>query len=212
MTTFRIITQIAAQVLAYINSCVNPILYAFLSDPFRWVLMMRVMLVRRDSDCYYGYLRTEWKMYTRKAGTVRERSRRWLRWYSDLFSLPLHRKAFRKVISCGPQRRSALNGRTDIERSLETRPLNPRPSPQILPMNNLLAKANHLSPSATVNNHTTNTSVTTSFTNGATRDDASCSPQPQEVRFLDNNTTGTLTTNYGGLSDGGSFNSTAGLE
>ncbi|XP_069952293.1 allatostatin-A receptor [Cherax quadricarinatus] len=35
MTTFRIITQIAAQVLAYINSCVNPILYAFLSDPFR---------------------------------------------------------------------------------------------------------------------------------------------------------------------------------
>ncbi|KAK4301746.1 hypothetical protein Pmani_026127 [Petrolisthes manimaculis] len=155
MTTFRIITQIAAQVLAYINSCVNPILYAFLSDPFR--------------------------------------------------------KAFRKVISCGPQRRSVLNGRTDIERSLETRPLNPRPSPQILPMNNLIVRANYLSPSATTNNHTTNTSVTTSFTNGATRDDASGSPQPQEVRFLDN-ASGTMTTTYGGLSDGGSFNSTGGLE
>ncbi|MPC66578.1 Allatostatin-A receptor [Portunus trituberculatus] len=35
MTTIKIIMQIAAQVLAYINSCVNPILYAFLSDPFR---------------------------------------------------------------------------------------------------------------------------------------------------------------------------------
>ncbi|KAG7168400.1 Allatostatin-A receptor-like [Homarus americanus] len=48
MTTFRIITQIAAQVLAYINSCVNPILYAFLSDPFRWSVMAQAPATRRQ--------------------------------------------------------------------------------------------------------------------------------------------------------------------
>lgn len=35
LTPVRIAIQIAAQILAYMNSCVNPILYAFLSDNFR---------------------------------------------------------------------------------------------------------------------------------------------------------------------------------
>ncbi|XP_045124465.1 LOW QUALITY PROTEIN: allatostatin-A receptor-like [Portunus trituberculatus] len=117
MTTIKIIMQIAAQVLAYINSCVNPILYAFLSDPFR--------------------------------------------------------KAFRKVISCGPQRRMmALNGRTDGEKSMESRPLNPKPSPQTVPMTQFMSSAHHLSPSVNPLRHTNTTSITTtSFTNGATRED-----------------------------------------
>lgn len=34
-TTQAVMLQIAAQVLAYMNSCVNPILYAFLSENFR---------------------------------------------------------------------------------------------------------------------------------------------------------------------------------
>ena len=33
--TFRLVLQITAHVLAYMNSCLNPILYAFLSDNFR---------------------------------------------------------------------------------------------------------------------------------------------------------------------------------
>lgn len=33
--TFRLVVQIMANVLAYMNSCLNPILYAFLSDNFR---------------------------------------------------------------------------------------------------------------------------------------------------------------------------------
>ena len=33
--TFRLVVQITAHVLAYMNSCLNPILYAFLSDNFR---------------------------------------------------------------------------------------------------------------------------------------------------------------------------------
>lgn len=33
--TFRIVVQIASHILAYMNSCVNPILYAFLSENFR---------------------------------------------------------------------------------------------------------------------------------------------------------------------------------
>ncbi|KAF4531937.1 hypothetical protein B566_EDAN006629 [Ephemera danica] len=35
ITTFGIMIQIVSHVLAYMNSCVNPILYAFLSDNFR---------------------------------------------------------------------------------------------------------------------------------------------------------------------------------
>jgi hypothetical protein len=35
MTPFRLLIQITAHVLAYMNSCVNPILYAFLSENFR---------------------------------------------------------------------------------------------------------------------------------------------------------------------------------
>lgn len=35
MSTVRLITQIVGHVLAYMNSCVNPILYAFLSENFR---------------------------------------------------------------------------------------------------------------------------------------------------------------------------------
>ncbi|XP_064097944.1 allatostatin-A receptor-like [Macrobrachium nipponense] len=132
MTTVRIITQIGAQVLAYINSCVNPILYAFLSDPFR--------------------------------------------------------KAFRKVISCGPQRRTMLNGRTDFEKSIESRPLNPRPSPQMLPLTNMVSCSHHLSPSSAKmqNNTTTTTTTTTSFTNGATRDDhQSTNPRSSENLLLE---------------------------
>lgn len=138
MTTLKIIMQIAAQVLAYINSCVNPILYAFLSDPFR--------------------------------------------------------KAFRKVISCGPQRRMTVNGRTD-ERSQECRPINPRRSPQSMPMTHFMSSSQHLSPSANVLRHATTTSntTTTSFTNGATREDGSTGNNVQEVGFL-----GYSTPNCGG--------------
>ncbi|XP_015916626.1 allatostatin-A receptor [Parasteatoda tepidariorum] len=35
LTTFRIVVQITSHILAYMNSCVNPILYAFLSENFR---------------------------------------------------------------------------------------------------------------------------------------------------------------------------------
>ena len=35
LSTVRLITQIVGQLLAYMNSCVNPILYAFLSENFR---------------------------------------------------------------------------------------------------------------------------------------------------------------------------------
>ncbi|KAF8782276.1 allatostatin-A receptor-like [Argiope bruennichi] len=35
ITPIRIVIQISAHILAYMNSCVNPILYAFLSDNFR---------------------------------------------------------------------------------------------------------------------------------------------------------------------------------
>ncbi|GFU49607.1 allatostatin-A receptor [Nephila pilipes] len=35
MTPMRLVGQITAHILAYMNSCVNPILYAFLSDNFR---------------------------------------------------------------------------------------------------------------------------------------------------------------------------------
>ena len=34
-STFTVTIQILSQLLAYGNSCVNPILYAFLSEPFR---------------------------------------------------------------------------------------------------------------------------------------------------------------------------------
>ncbi|KAB7507088.1 Allatostatin-A receptor [Armadillidium nasatum] len=64
MTTFKVFVQIFGQVLAYMNSCINPILYAFLSEPFR--------------------------------------------------------KAFRKVISCGPNRKST-NGRIAYEGAQNSR-------------------------------------------------------------------------------------------
>lgn len=35
ITPLNVVLQIASQVLAYTNSCLNPILYAFLSDNFR---------------------------------------------------------------------------------------------------------------------------------------------------------------------------------
>jgi hypothetical protein len=35
ITPFHVLIQITSHVLAYMNSCVNPILYAFLSDNFR---------------------------------------------------------------------------------------------------------------------------------------------------------------------------------
>ncbi|XP_069172707.1 allatostatin-A receptor [Procambarus clarkii] len=151
MTTFNIIMQIAGQVLAYINSCVNPILYAFLSDPFR--------------------------------------------------------KAFRKVISCGPRRCSTINGRTDCERSMETRPLNPRPSPQSIPLTNLITSTQHLSPATApaMQHHATTTTTTTtntatSFTNGATREDTPNSSQLHESILC--NKAVSPATNYGGFSDG----------
>ena len=35
ITPFHVLIQITSHILAYMNSCVNPILYAFLSDNFR---------------------------------------------------------------------------------------------------------------------------------------------------------------------------------
>lgn len=35
LTTTTIMVQITSHILAYMNSCINPILYAFLSDSFR---------------------------------------------------------------------------------------------------------------------------------------------------------------------------------
>lgn len=35
MTHIKVILQVSSHVLAYMNSCVNPVLYAFLSDNFR---------------------------------------------------------------------------------------------------------------------------------------------------------------------------------
>ncbi|XP_076055529.1 allatostatin-A receptor-like [Oratosquilla oratoria] len=119
MSTPKIILQIAAQVLAYINSCVNPILYAFLSDPFR--------------------------------------------------------KAFRKVIACGPQRRfpATLNGRLDYEKSPETRPLNPRAQ------SNPITTTTSISNTTETNRKNNNSQeigmaiiANTGFTNGASKDEA----------------------------------------
>ncbi|CAL4107392.1 unnamed protein product, partial [Meganyctiphanes norvegica] len=119
MTTPNVFIQIASHVLAYTNSCINPILYAFLSDPFR--------------------------------------------------------KAFRKVISCGPGRRQtfAMNGRADgTRKSLETLPLHPRHGIHTFAVVRDEATSNFLSPL-----NPTNATTTTSFTNGGARDD---SPPPYE--------------------------------
>ncbi|XP_042892755.1 allatostatin-A receptor-like [Penaeus japonicus] len=145
MTTFQIIMQIAAQVLAYINSCVNPILYAFLSDPFR--------------------------------------------------------KAFRKVISCGPQRRAAINGRTDFERSMETRPL--RPSPNAIPMTNMASSDQLLTPSSAILRHETTNTTTTSFTNGAAREDGGAKRTQSQEKLLNQLAVNNPAQDYGGVGVGG---------
>lgn len=59
-----------------------------------------------------------------------------------------------------------------------------------MPMTQFMSSSQHLSPSANVLRHATNTSntTTTSFTNGATREEGSTGNNVQEVGFLGYNT------------------------
>ncbi|XP_054924118.2 allatostatin-A receptor-like [Dermacentor andersoni] len=50
----RIVVQIASQVLAYTNSCVNPFLYAFLSDNFRRSFRKAIFCYRKASGRSVG--------------------------------------------------------------------------------------------------------------------------------------------------------------
>lgn len=49
LTSATIMVQIASHILAYTNSCVNPILYAFLSDSFRKAFR-KIIYCRPRSD------------------------------------------------------------------------------------------------------------------------------------------------------------------
>ncbi|XP_075150755.1 allatostatin A receptor 2 [Haematobia irritans] len=49
-TKFKVILQIASQTLAYTSSCINPVLYAFLSDNFRKAFYKAINCTRRHQD------------------------------------------------------------------------------------------------------------------------------------------------------------------
>lgn len=49
-TTATIMVQIASHILSYTNSCVNPILYAFLSDNFRKAFRKIIYCRPRTAD------------------------------------------------------------------------------------------------------------------------------------------------------------------
>lgn len=53
MDNLHLIIQIVAHVLSYMNSCVNPILYAFLSENFRKAF--RKVILCRSSDQMGGF-------------------------------------------------------------------------------------------------------------------------------------------------------------
>jgi hypothetical protein len=51
ITYFTVTAQIVSHVLAYMNSCVNPVLYAFLSENFRVAFRKVIQL---DNPFLYG--------------------------------------------------------------------------------------------------------------------------------------------------------------
>ncbi|CAG0918674.1 unnamed protein product [Notodromas monacha] len=66
MDTARVTVQIVSHVLAYMNSCVNPILYAFLSDNFRKAFLKLI---------YCGNARRMSNRFSRNAGNATQNGR-----------------------------------------------------------------------------------------------------------------------------------------